>query len=459
MSIRTDIRSEYLNLRRKRGDKLSFLAHSTPLPTLSRLLSYEYTDIFSSDALLIETCVLDLQKRKLLHSRAIQSAVYSYGGTNIFDTFLRTIDNSVYCRGTSTSKTESVAKALGEVFERTSIKYAPGKLRIASSQQLTHERVPHIKPSDFAKPTPAQLDTFSYMRTDDTQVFSWVPVRHTATGKNVLAPAQCVFYGNRRVHDSESYIIQPSTHGAGAGFSAEAAYASGLFEITHRHFFFKNWYQGLAPRRIDPATLPTGSGAARLAHSLQTHGFILHLLDYSTEAGVPCSITLIEIYGGLYCGGTSGTSLERCIERGLSEAFATYLWVHKTSHSGGFRIKLAEINALRHNLTDTTTDAYNRVYWYSNSYFLEKVGTQFLSGAHISFSESVKDGTLTRAVQNFPDTYVYHLPQTELLADYSYHVARTIAPQSYIFALAEHHSRPLLSDGIQPVNTLINPFP
>ncbi len=458
MTILTEqLRKEYLSLRKKRGDRLLFLGRSTPLKTLARLIAYEHSNIASSDALLEEVLLNDLIQRKLIHETPLTDSAYPYGDITFYDITIRTIDNGHYCRGTSIYRTEALAKALGEVFERTSVRYPPPGLLEASSHELAKRNILHVPPAQFPQPTEKQKSAFPEMHWSNTDTFSWISCRDARTHEVLLLPAQCVFYRNRTLYPHEQSIVQPSTHGAGAGFGAMSAYHSAVCEITHRHFFLKNWYEGVAPSRIDPASIPPESVLGSVIRSLEGQGFILHLLDYSAEARVPSCIAFLEKNGGMFCGGTSGMHIDTVLLRAISEAFATYEWTCRTSLRGGYSVTKADIDSLSHTLTDPRTSAYNRVLWYSNTYFLAQNKEACSFGTNIPYTQSVQNSTLDCAESHFPHLYRYDVADNEILSAYDYHVCKVVSTDAYIFSVAEIYSRPVISG--EPRFTRINPFP
>ena len=50
------------------------------------------------------------------------------------------------------------------------------------------------------------------------------------------------------------------------------------------------------------------------------------------------------------------------------------------------------------------------------------------------------------------------MKQKKYLREYAYHAVRVIISATYFFALSEIYSRPILN-GLEPLNTTINPFP
>jgi ribosomal protein S12 methylthiotransferase accessory factor YcaO len=187
-------------------------------------------------------------------------------------------------------------------------------------------------------------------------------------------------------------------------------------------------------------------------------------LDYSSTARIPTVICLLKNRGGLWCGGSTATTLEGALQRAVSEAFATYLWVQQETVRGGYRLTKESIDALKPGFTDESATAYNRVFSYSNSYFVSKLSLAVLTNTQpIAYTTQydMLDTThdyLADAVTRFGDIVTYEATN-DYLEEYDYQVCRVVVPQSYYFALDERYSRPLLQDGRCPQNTHINPFP
>lgn len=454
----------YIELRKDRQSAFLFVPRHMPFLTLAQLIFYEFFSRELSDTVLVQSVLSDLQSRGIVHKNAaVIYHTYSLRTLTFHDVYLRTSDNQIFCRGTSIDKMEAYAKAFGEVFERTTLKYPPVHPdERTTSRSLKGSKQGFVSPDAFARPTVAQSQAFPSFRIDDTDVFAWTRVAHVGTDSTVLIPSQTVFYGTHTRY-TEKAIIQQSTHGAGASFSAEGAFRSGLLEIVHRHFFLKAWYKGGEFPQLDVSTIPTESAVAVLLSELDERGFKAHFLDCTNEAGLPSVICLLERGGGMYCGGSCSTQMLSALNRSLSEAFATYLWVQQSKIRGEYALTQSVIDSIHTGFVDASMKAHRRVHLYGNSYFVSKYANDVLASSsrtvyRTTFDVSDTFSASSYAIETFPDVYHYRCPHP-ILSEYGYHAARVIVPQSYFFALDEKYSRPVLKDGVQPVRIIINPFP
>ena len=454
----------YLDMRKARGSRFLFISRNISFFDLSRLVFYEYTSVTISDTHLCSLVIADLQNKGLLHkSNCIKYHFYELRTVTFHDVYLKTSDNQFFCRGTSTDLMEAYAKALGEVFERTSIKYPPQSgVVITTESELESNDAHFFSPRDFAQATPEQKKKFVNFNIEKNDVFAWVRVESIYDNSETLIPLQSVYYGTHTSYTEKS-IIQQTTHGAGASFDAEGAVRSGLFEVVHRHFFLKSWYFNEDISVVEHTSIPKSVIARTIIDELTEHGFFVHCFNYTTEAKMPTIICILEKNGGWYCGGSTALTLAGALTRSVSEAFATYLWVQQTTARGEHHLTEDMITSLDSGFVDTKANAHTRVYLFSNAYFVSHLDAHLVKKSSAvlydtSFDQDSLQDTATYAIQHFDSVFQYQV-RNRYLDEYAYSVCRVIVPQSYYFALDEKYSRPLLRDGRYPQMTEINPFP
>lgn len=453
-------------LRNKRKAPCMFMPCDASLEELSLLLYYEFFDIKAGDMHLISLLLQEFISRGLLSSNPVTYYFYELDSCTFHDVYLTTSDNDTFCRGTSIDKSEAYAKAFGELFERTSLRYHDGDPNSLSKneRQLRKKGVSYVPSSSFPQPTELQKEMFPKSVTSDIDIFSWTRVTNMRDSKKYYVPSQAVFFNNYSSYPDEKTIIQSSTHGAGAGYSEKDALSSGVLEVINRHFFLEAWYQGNSQERIGVESIPSTSSAYKIIQDLEKRGFVVHVLNYSKKALIPSVIVIIIRDGGWSCGGSAGINMEKAIERAVCEAFSSYLWHEGMVAKGACEITSGDISTVKSGFADNILgEAFSRVMLYSHAYFLEH-GLRyknFLGGNVAPFTKEYdKNSSFSsalHAVDLFGDVYYMHAKK-EYLADYKYYSTKVIIPKSFFFSLSEVHSRPVL-EGTYPQNTEINPFP
>ncbi len=429
-----------------------------------RIIFYENYDFEKADQLYINLVVKNLIEIGILHAEPIIYSKYYFETLIYHDIFLKTSDNSVFCRGTSTDKSTAYAKAIGEVFERTSLKYNYDKNVIAESEnKLSILNKNFVSFNKFPKPTFEQFEKFPNFRISINDIFSWVNTRKYKDNQEVLIQAQTIFYNNFVNFPNEKNIIQQTTHGAGAGYSAENAFFSGLFEIGNRHFFLKSWYMNTKNNFVDLNSIPPNTSLRLKIDNFKKQNFNISFFDYSNESKVPSVICFIEKYGSYSVGGSMNLKLLGAMERALDEAFSTHLWSVQITMKGGNNLNQFKIDNIKDSFSDSKMgDSYYRVLLFNDLYHNQKnFNIKNIIGDSINYSEIYDkkdfDSAYKEIEKYFKDIYYYQV-KNEYLSNYNYFATRVIVPNSYFFALDEIYSRPILNN-ILPLNKKINPFP
>ena len=453
------------DLRERRHAPFMFMPRHMSFVDVCKAVYFEMSNHKERDMFVINHMLKEMVDRGLLRNNPAEYHYYALSTLRIHDIHLTTSDNLTFCRGTSTDESEAYAKAVGEVFERTSLRYNNEKDEyIDSYDELWAQGVSVVSVESFPKPTELQMKLSPQAIFSNKDTFSWAEVTSLLNNKRCYIPAQTIFFNNYEKYPHEKNILSPSSHGAGAGYTREKAISSGIYEVLNRHFFLQSWYTKEVKERIDTTTIPHTSKASILVTALEKQGFIVHLIDYSQEAGVPSVICILERDGGWSCGGTAGTQLESVIERSVMEAMASYLWRMRRFLSGGGNYEVQTVSQIANNFSDTMYGIpEQRVMLYGFSYFITHASTfsTFISGKKHPFSTLFDKKTgfdsKRHAVTLFGDVFVYDA-QATYLEECNYYSTKVIIPKSYFFSLYEIHSRPVHSD-IYPQNTGINPFP
>ncbi len=453
------------DLRKKRNAPFMFMPQEISWKDWSVILYYEFFDTKEADMYLVTLFIQEIITQGLLIQNPVRYYAYELDSMTFHDVYLTTSDNETFCRGTSTNKSEAYAKAFGELFERTALRYNDGKLCISkSADDLQKNTIPHVLLDAFPQATELQKKTFPKSDVTNRDIFSWINVTNAKDRKEYYIPAQTVFFNNYLTYPDEKVIIESSTHGAGAGYSKQSALKSGICEIINRHYFLESWYKGESPEKIDVGSIPHTSNAYGLCRDLEKRGFTVHLLNYSSKALIPSVIAIIVRDGGWSCGGTSGTTMEAVIKRSVHEAFSSYLWYENIVIQGGCTYGSDDVNAVKSGFVDAVYgDSFSRVMLYNHAYFLENRPEirKFLEGVVLPYTKKYDQpgdfDILGHAVSLFGDVY-YYFPEKEYLKRYEYHSVKVIIPNTFFFSLSEIHSRPV-RNGTYPQNIEINPFP
>lgn len=454
--------SHYRSLKEARGDVFRFVPDDIPFHILARLLYLHSIHSPQEDLVLLDYVIADLQREGILiNTHPLRAHTYTLPGSTIYDIYITTSDNRVYCRGTASSYIEACAKALGEVFERTISRFPSDRTyQVHSATELHRAGVPHIPPSAFAQPTDKQRTIFSSNIATDETLLAWIPVTPVLDPTcTVLAPLQTIYYSSQD-RFKEPLIFQQTTNGLGAGYSHQHALSSAFAECIHRHHYLDAWYHTRDSAVIDTNTVPASSALSSLIHSLHERGFKVEILNFTENASVPTCITYLHHRGGVYCGGSTSTSLEKAAKRSVEEAFSIYLWSYQATLRGEYDITEELCNTLQQDTTDTRATGAHRVQLFATPHFIthHPVLTHVHKKLIPFLEESYTHTALMRAATAFENAYTYTF-SSPLISKYSYHVVRGVLPQSYFFPLNDQHSRLILKHGDYPHHTYINPFP
>lgn len=462
------IREIYIDLRKDRGSKFLFVPKNLNFSDYAKLTFLDFINYEKADDLLTDLVLKDLQTRHiLLKTDCVNHFTYKFSNHTVHDIYLTTTENKTYCRGTSIDYMEAFAKAVGEVLERTAGKYTPTEcMTLANQEELEKDKRNFYPVLGFAQSTDKQKEKFPSFVYDRKDTFAWLKARRILGNEEILLPAQAIYYGHSFIN-KEKEIIGQSTHGLGAYFGEKGGIRSGLFEIVHRHFYLNSWYKNKKVESIDITSISKNSDLRKLILDFKERNFNARFLDFSDEAGIPTIICFLEIFGGIFCGGSSGLKMEVVLQRAILEAFATYMWIQQTTNSKqakGNVLTQEFIDTFQDEFCDSKADAYNKVFMYSNSYFVNSLKNLniFDKSLLVDYTEKFdKDETFDYAkhfAEIFKDIFVADI-KNDLLENYDFFVNRVIVPNSYIFALSDWYSRPILKDGISPEITIINPFP
>jgi thiazole/oxazole-forming peptide maturase SagD family component len=464
--MKIKLRKKIIDLRKKRGSFFLHCPNNLPYFKYFTIFLLEFFGILDlSDKLLVAFVISDLSDRQIVVENPIKLEKYILDERNTYyDVYIRTRDNRNYCRGTSTNLMTSLAKAVGEVLERVSIIY-PDKQENVFEKKVS-ETEGNENYFDFnlrAKPTQAQEDKFSDTKILPQDRFEFVVAKNLLTEASIFLPKQLVFFGHS--FRQEKKIIQSTTHAAGSGSSFKDALHSAFFEVLHRHFFLKSWYQKKSPNILKVTSLQKNKKLYEKIASLQAKNFKINILDFREEAnGLPTFICILEKFGGWYCGGSASLDIFYAIERSIDEAVSTYLWETRQTQNGNYLLNRNYIESVGNAFLDSSLNGRSRLLLFGNSYFIKRQDKFILSGKEVDLGEyenfskenfDLKD----YAEKLFGKNIYYKNLENIFLQEYMASTVKLYIPNSYYFPIMEMYGRPILSDQVLPTFFGPNPFP
>ncbi len=407
------------------------------------------------------------QKQHLLHrDMGYVRALQLTDTINYYDAGFKSIDGGLFSRGTSLSLDDAVARAFGELYERVAIRYVPEDEPVVyKSYKQMREQTSHVvNIHTFAKATDQQKILFPEMAWDDDSVFGWVEMENIYTGQPTFVPAQLVYWGYKRRKD-EPLISESNTSGLGAGYTHEDAFLSAASELLQRHSFFAYWYDKKAPPRINPSSILGSSRASNdtksLVQAVREYGFTMHLLDCTTDKGVPSVAAVLTKPGmGWFLGMTTNADVGKAIERALCEALSIYVWTMGEVSNPKASTLMFDAEKIKTNFSDKDFNSRTRVYAWSKEE-VAKHGDFFLKGEEQKF-----DTVCAREVRLIQDVLgsitnnqVFKKAANQpYLDDVKFHSVRVVAPHLHKLTLIEGYSTPIV-DGVLPKNVFPHPFP
>lgn len=455
--------NEILLFRKARNSRFLFLP-KTNLKFLVNLYILEYfRKKEKADKLLLSFILQDLVNRKVLTKNTVEKTEYKLGEFTYFDIHLKTFDNSVYSRGTSTNEMGAFAKALGEVFERFTIKHY-AEFKDIKKISLWDEKLKGeiLKYSEYPQATYKQLEKFENFRINEEDLFNCIKSKDIKTDEEKYITLQAISLNNQFLQDKK-LIIYSTTNGAGAGYSLEQARNGALLEITHRHFFLNSWFQRESPNKIIFNHNDKELQNTNLYKKYQVflkRDFTIHFVNLSEKAKSPTVICILEKLGGQYCGASSAFDLYSACERALDEAVSIYMWVCSRNLKGNKIYNKDILDSLESGFVDERATSGLKVNAFANSYFINNFDPFFTKGKEVAFDfRQLSERKEFKVEDILPGPVFEYLFKTKLLNDYNFHVAKYFAPHTQYFSLDEIYTKPNIMNGPEIVFDKINPFP
>lgn len=264
-------------------------------------------------------------------------------------------------RGFGIHREETVAAAIGEVFERYSLLDVGGSRTCrASTEELSERDIRHLRPSWFAPclDPPANdgtTATLSAVPGDDQQVL-WSTSIDLVTGEDVLVPARyCMMFGHGSNDGAadEGHWYCATSNGAAAGRNPAAACLAGLLELLERDALMLMWYHRLKFPflTIDPASRV----GQRIGSAIRCSRLEIRVIDLTEIHNVPLVAAVARgrvddhhLYG---VGGAAAMRLDEAIWKAVKEAASFHSWQRRQlAREGVRRLQPEQVRSFRDHL-------------------------------------------------------------------------------------------------------------
>lgn len=193
--------------------------------------------------------------------------------------------------GASRIREAAICKAVGECVERYCLAFPENHEFVLSKK----------KDANFACADPGQFALYSrdqyaargfpFVPFNDSTLVAWHAGYDVASGEPRYVPASMVFL-RRSLEPGESLITQGISTGAACRYSFREAACGAIHEVIERDAFTIFWQAKISPPHVDLTTLsPTNRSQVQ---ALERGGCRLHLLDITTDVGVPTFSAALE---------------------------------------------------------------------------------------------------------------------------------------------------------------------
>lgn len=360
-----------------------------------------------TDAAATETPAVQLRRRLEQHgilnevaplaSFSDEPRLFRYTAKTTVDTAGRT---PTYAGGTGRHWSDPATAelvALVEAAERYYLyTYRSGDLKQARYRDLAPHALSPTDALEFSEEQRRHEPIRSVTQFDEESTFSWVSGWSVFDRRSVWLPAQRVFL-NYRFPEGEARLTSPSSNGGGAGLTLEQALWGALTELVERDAFFIFWLRRLSPPRLDLNAVPSEK-LRRIAACLHRYRLECHVLDITTDLGIPTFATVLRDHSGVgpavSVAAKAGFQLEHVIAGAIAEALscrfgariAMGLWPER--YAG---IKPTECHDFQRDLPLT-----DRMLLWAKPEMREAIEF-FISGPHGTAPETYWHGALTLA--------------------------------------------------------------
>ena len=123
---------------------------------------------------------------------------------------------------------------------------------------------------------------------EEGEAIDWVEARPPDGGPGALVPAACVYIGTFETGDESAFAVADS-NGCAAGPTLEEAAVGGFLELVERDATAIWWHGGYRRPSVDLASI---EDAGQLPAWLADRERLCHVLDITTDLGIPCRLAV-----------------------------------------------------------------------------------------------------------------------------------------------------------------------
>lgn len=201
--------------------------------------------------------------------------------------------------GVGRTASEALLPALGELLERHSTtQWREEEIVRGTYEALRADGAIDPKGLSFYSQSQLAREEFATSRVRHDALLGWVRAQSLLEKKSVLVPAQMAYAFYDDVHPREAQFWQTSSNGAAAGKTPSDAATRAILEAVERDAFMIFWQNRLTPRKVRLETVPDAE-VARLVDECKRYRLELHLLDCTTDLGLPTfASVMIDRHGG-----------------------------------------------------------------------------------------------------------------------------------------------------------------
>ena len=238
-----------------------------------------------------------------------------------------------YTHGDSLDLDEAISKVIGELLERFPLTiYREKDFLKASLNDLKKGNKDYLDINHLAGFSKKQKEKNAYFQFDENTNFLWTKGKSLLTKKNVLMPAQLVFWNYNFAHQSwrEPLLRESNTNGASGHYTLTEAILAGIYELIQRDGFLIYWFNKQAPPQIDIKTIDC-QPLKDLVVECQSLGLKIHFYNTTTEIGIPsCICTVLDHSNAgpkISMGGGCSLDWPKMLLRSLIEVLGVHHWL------------------------------------------------------------------------------------------------------------------------------------
>lgn len=225
---------------------------------------------------------------------------------------------SNFAHGSAPTPEAARTLAIVEALERYSGLLPPPPGLEASYESLAGDA---LLPSDLPLFSAAQYatDGFPFQPFSPEQPLRWCWGYNLTRARRVLVPVSAAYYGY------DDALLGECSSGVAAHSSRGHALLNGLYELVERDAFMIHWLNRLSPPQLDLEHVSSSHSRA-LVRAVVQSGYAPHLLDLTTDLGIPVVLALgvrtDRKKPALLVGAGASLDPHVALERALSELFS-----------------------------------------------------------------------------------------------------------------------------------------